>query len=254
MHNKLIIFVLALLFIQSSFAEKITVACFHYPPFFISPQVDKSNEGIIIELLRKTFRKSGHELDIKWMNLARAIKTVHEGKTDSICALNDRFLGKLDFVKPKLVDAKVAVWTRKSENYVFTGVDSLGDQKVGNIQGFVYKDSSPDYEEYLSKKRGAILTISGQDSVARMFKLMEKKRVDIFSINPEYVYYLLGKPYIRDHFKVAGYLKNRLVGFFGISPLSKKKKLIKEAYQLEIHHLLRSKEYQQVLKKYKQVE
>ena len=82
MRKGLYFFVLAFLFIQSSYADKITVACFHYPPFFISPQVDKNNEGIIIELLRNTFKKSGHELDIKWMNLARAIKTVHEGRTD----------------------------------------------------------------------------------------------------------------------------------------------------------------------------
>lgn len=254
MYRKLLVLALTFLCVQSSYADKFTVACFHYPPFFISPEVDQKNNGIIVELLRNTFKKSGHELEFKWMNLARAIKTVHEGKTDTICALNDRFLGKLDFVQPKLVDAKVAIWTRAKDKFYFKGVNSLEGKKIGNIQGFVYKDSSPKFEEYLSKKRGSILTVSGENSVQRMFKLMEKKRVDIFAINPEFVYYILGKSYVSKNFKISGFLENKLVGFFGISPQSKKHKEIRSIYSSEIHRQLKSKEYRKILKKYKQID
>lgn len=207
-----------------------------------------------IELLKEVFKRKGHTLNIKWMNLARAIKTTTAGRTDGICSLNNRFNDTILLLNPKLIESKVAVWVRKDSDFNYDGVQALKDKRVGNIQGFVYKDSSPSYQKMLEKRGKEVLTISGNDSVDRMFKLISKKRVDVFSINPEFVYYILGKKYINENFKVAGVLENKLIGYFGISPLSQKKDIIQRSFTLEIMNTLRSKKYESILRKYRQLD
>lgn len=226
------------------------MACFHYPPFLIDPKYDDKKEGMIVDLLKKMFANHGHEIELKWMNLARAIKSVEEGEIDTICSLNNKRPSKLDLIEPAIARMKVAMWTRKEDNFKYRGVHSIGNRVLGNVLGFVYNDTSPSLQNYLNDEKNKTFVVSGSDPVKRLYQLMEKKRVDLFAINEEYVYYLLGKKYVEDNFRVAGYLRNKLGAYFGVSSKINNKDEIKKIYQTEIQKVHKSKVFLEIYQKY----
>lgn len=228
----------------------IRMACFHYPPFMIEPSSGDKREGMIVDLLRKLFEKTDYKLKIEWMNLARAIGSVENGDMDAICSLNNKRPSKIDLIEPFIAQMKVSVWTRKTDPFVYTGVDSIGDRVVGNVHGFVYNDSSPKFQDYLNDKKNKVFVVKGSDPVKRVYQLILKNRVDMFAVNSEYTYYLLGRKYIEENFKIAGHLENKLGAYFGISPKLEHKNKVIETFRKELARINKTNTFPEIYKKY----
>lgn len=217
----------------------------------MSPDISPSNEGIIIELLRDIYKEAGYKISIRWTNLPRAIQQTVSGQSDAICSLNDRTASKeIDLIRTRLINSRVAVIVRKSDKLIYKGVKSLADRVVGNIEGFIYEDSSPAYQAMLDSGPNKVVALSGEDSFQRLFNLISKSRVDVFAVNLEILYFTFDRKYINENFRIAGYLENNLIGYFGVSSKSEKALEIKTIFQSKIRQKLKSNSFRKIVNKY----
>ena len=82
-------------------SETVTLASTEYPPYYGSslPQ-----GGVIAEIARQAFKRTGYELRIEWDPWARALKTAQEGSDDTT-NLRKLGAGRVDLI---LIDKGVA--------------------------------------------------------------------------------------------------------------------------------------------------
>ena len=138
----------------SAFSEStlITMAADPWPPF---ADPDAEGEGLAIRIVRAAFESQGYEVEMKFLPWARALQSVQEGIFDIIPTIwvsrerEDHY----DFSDPFLINTIVVI-KRATDQFEYTGLNSLAGKKIGLIRGYSYD------EEFLAATNYQKVTVS----------------------------------------------------------------------------------------------
>ena len=116
-------------------SETVTLASTEYPPYYGSslPQ-----GGVIAEIARQAFKRTGYELRIEWYPWARALKTAQEGSADGLLGVwrsaeRERWL---TYSQP-LPANQVGFFRRTDSLISFKSMDELKGRRIGIVRGYL---------------------------------------------------------------------------------------------------------------------
>ncbi len=152
-------------------------------PFNCKP--DSDAPGFLVELGQKIFTPLGYTVSYSIVPWNRAIENVRSGQADILVASNHEETP--DFIFPTKPDlfCGFSAFTLKDEAFAFTDSTSLGQRRLGAIDGYFY---SPDMDAYIKANRNAgdkVQILTGDDDVlARNIKKLLLNRIDVLLENP----------------------------------------------------------------------
>jgi polar amino acid transport system substrate-binding protein len=113
-------------------AESISIRADEWCPYNCAP--DSDAPGFMIEIAKEVFEPMGHTIEYKTLNWSRAIVETRKSKYVAIVGAS---MGDAeDFVFPAsaLGQSSNSLYVVQSDDWTYTGLDSVKGRKVGIIQ------------------------------------------------------------------------------------------------------------------------
>ena len=160
---------LCLLFCAQPLAAKTIVAASDpFPPF-----VDPNNPtgGLTIEVIRAAYKTQGHDVKVEYVPWARAEAGVASGIYDILPnmwfseARSKSFLFSTSYLNNTIRFVK-----RKGDPFVFHGIDSLKDKRIGVTRGYAYSDVFKNSKLFVREDANNLLV---------NLKKLQAKRIDL---------------------------------------------------------------------------
>lgn len=145
MNKTILIFYLTLLsiflFTASATASKLTFVSDQFPPYYY--EANSETKGLQYELATHVFKKMRKPFEIQFMPWKRALMVAESFKADGIFGLRKTDQRKRWLIYPDepLMVVKTVIFSRKDDNFEYTGINSLAGKKVGIIKGYTYGKS-----------------------------------------------------------------------------------------------------------------
>ncbi|OPZ77992.1 MAG: extracellular solute-binding protein [Alphaproteobacteria bacterium ADurb.Bin438] len=122
---------------QAFSAEEITFVADPWPPFAVS---ESSNQGISIDVAKKSLETQGYNISVKFIPWTRAIEGVKKGEYD----ITHEWISE-EGEKTLLFSSSYAVndvkfIKRKDDTFEYNGIESLKGKTVATIRGYAYGD------------------------------------------------------------------------------------------------------------------
>lgn len=211
---------------------------------------DKSTSpGIVIELAKKILEPQGYILDYKLVNWSRAVEEAKSGKIDALAgaAINDA--PELIFPKKHQATVKYSFFSLKESTVVYKNHETFKDHGLGVISSYSYDEKT---NELMKKKLPWIFSITGNDGLTQLVKMLKAKRIEAFIENPAVFYNFLLKNNInRDDFKVSGSPKMQPQKIYiGFSPKNKESRKLAKIMSQGMEKLVKDGTYSALLVKY----
>jgi polar amino acid transport system substrate-binding protein len=244
---KIIIIGLLLLCSINLFAEKIIISTNEYEPYVVLEKNGK-HSGIMIEIVEKSFKKEGIDVEFKNYPFARATIKVDNNETDATMPkfkTEDR-LKKYLFTEP-ITESIAKFFYIKGrnipENFQWEKLQDLKKYKIGGTIGYWY------LEEF--EKAG--LTVDIGPKHENNFSKLYIGRIDIFAIDEKYGWNIINKNYPKDVEKFATILKPQKKEelYLMLNKNNTKAKKIIKKFNSGLKKIKESGEYDEIIKKYK---
>ncbi len=140
MIKKISIFLLftAFLSVQGYGTEKeIYLLSFEYPPFYGE---NLTNQGVITELIRESFKKNGYKLKVKFYPFARSMMLGKKGRADGLYPLwktseREKWFIYSDPIPPPNI---IGFYKRKNLKINFKNYQDLEPYRIGTVLGYAY--------------------------------------------------------------------------------------------------------------------
>jgi ABC-type amino acid transport substrate-binding protein len=227
--------------------KSIEIALFDYYPFLLKDSTDK---GYAFDITKAAMEKSGYTVTERFLPLIRAITETIQLKHDAILGLNPSHTSAIAFSKSPITSLRFMVWGRKDMDWKYDSIDRVKEVEVLTVSGFDYTSSDKAYQEYINSKPKNVRVLFGDDAVQTAFKLIEKKRGDIFSLDIDQAAAILDSLGIADKFKAVGELNNLYFGYFGVSQDHPQKAVLLDAYEKGMSELQKSGELKSIVQRY----
>jgi polar amino acid transport system substrate-binding protein len=242
------LFILMIAIINSSYADKITIAADEWCPMNCQPGSDQ--EGFMIDIAKKVFAKKGHEIEYKIISWNRAVNLVRAGKINAAvgCYVEDC----PDFVFPEneLAMTDTSVFVKKENNWHYNGVTSLESVRLGIAADYSYGGELDLYIEKNKNNPAKIQVNTGDTPIENNIKMLFSDRVEAVLSSRSVFLYLSNKLNLENHFKLAGVTnkpQETYIAFSAALPTSEKySKILSEG----ILELRQSGELEKILSRY----
>lgn len=202
---------LTMLFSSHASAEVLAFTSDDWCPYICTkgdtPNSIENGDGLLVDILKRTFEPKGHKVSITIAPWARAIKDVRNGRY--LAALGAFKSEVPDFVFPKkpVGISQMCFYTKKGHSWRYKGVSSLAKVKLGVIKGYNYDSGKID--EYISSQNDQdnIHVLTGTTSFHQILKMVQKDRLDAAIDDVNVTNYILHKSNFKTGFQQAGCLK-----------------------------------------------
>jgi len=155
-------------------AEEIIIAADVWCPYNCS-LVEEDKPGFMVELARTIFERHGIQVKYEVMPWSRAMKLVSNNTIQGLISgtpLNTTV--KLIFPEEEQGRMQNSFFTMGANNWVYEGVHSLSEIKLGVIQGYNY---GPEIQPYVERKK-KVGIMTGDDPLERLINMMKMNRID----------------------------------------------------------------------------
>lgn len=170
----------------------LTMVADNWCPFNCDPD-DNQSPGFLVEIARKTFEPMGYVVDYKIVPWTRAIEEVRAGKYNMLIAASHEETP--DFVFPAGPDVSCGfdVFVREGDPFVWNGVESIKDKRIGGIQDYVYSDAINAYIDEQKPTAGKkIQILRGDSALPSNIKKLLGHRIDVLFENEAVLNYQFG--------------------------------------------------------------
>jgi len=198
--------ILLFLFSGLCFAEDgkkiIIVSGDDYCPLSCNPASGKN--GLGYDLAKHIYAQLGWQVKYEYVPFQRAIAYFKQGRVDLIPGVDKD--NNSDFIDAQLsnvpiIEPRMCFYTRSDDPWVYQGIPSLSQGRLGAIAGYYYW---PELKEYIAqhKKDGKVDSIAAENAVELSLHKLIKRRFDFFAeLRPAVEYHLMRtslKPHIRE--------------------------------------------------------
>lgn len=164
-----------------SFADEISIVADEWCPYNCEP--GSENPGYIIEIAQKVFSAAGHQVVYANVNWARAIREARSGKYSAIVGaiVSDA----PDFIYPTLDQGvtKSCFFKEPHLPWMFKGIDSMNEVKIGVINDYSYGDVIDGYIE-TGKASNGVQVVGGDNPLKLNVNKILKGRIDVLLEDP----------------------------------------------------------------------
>lgn len=169
---------LSLLALQSItlYAEEVTIATVHVPPYVIQ-HGDGSISGIAVDLTNSAAEQCGLTPKYQVMGWARALLMSERGGIDAIMPLAHApgRMEKYEFPNTPLLDFEMTVFLRSQNDVGYDGtIKSLQGLNIGTLRSIIVSD------EFSAAEKQGLFKRSKRDSYIALALSLDRHRIDAF--------------------------------------------------------------------------
>lgn len=180
------IFLVAVLVITSAFvkAEDIVLAALEYPPHYGEHLED---HGPLIEIIVSAYAEQGLSVEVMFLPWSRALIWADEGRVDGIVgAWYTKERTKSFLYSAPIYPNTMVFYKHKNVDIEFNQYTDLKDdgRVIGSVRGYTHVDGL--------EQSG--VTIHYVNNDIQNFKLLERERIDLVSVDRDYGRYVLALP------------------------------------------------------------
>ena len=138
--KKIMMTVIAVLLIaMNTQGETITIVADEFCPYNCQPGSD--GPGFMIEAATKIFSDSGHQVKYSLMDWDQAVEAAGAGKYNAIVGAAKEDAPGFVFPEESMGSASNAFYTRKDDNWNYSGPESLKGKTIVGITSYTYDDT-----------------------------------------------------------------------------------------------------------------
>ena len=165
----------------------------------------ESQQGLMVDIAREALAYSNYTMVYSNINWARAKQMVLAGDIDGLVGTSKAAHTDYHFPENALAMAGSCFFRRTSDSWEYKSPRSLDSQTMGWINEYLF-DSAPGLDEWIDthKDTPQLVTISGTDTYARLFKLLLSGRISTFAEDPNVIHHELKRHGLQDKISVAG--------------------------------------------------
>lgn len=184
MIKRILLSLLLFLSIGPLSAKEIVLASMNYPPFYGE---ELKHYGPLIEIITKSYQKTGYEVKITFVPWVRALAWSKTGKVDGMVGVwySPERAQHYHYSAP-IFPNKMGFYKRKDEDIQYRDYADLKQQgyRLGSVRGYIQPTGLAE--------SGIPLMFVSDDS--QSFKILSRKRVDLVVVDKDYARYMLAKP------------------------------------------------------------
>ncbi|MBT3359006.1 MAG: transporter substrate-binding domain-containing protein [Rhodospirillales bacterium] len=167
-------------------------------------------QGLMVDIAKEALALSGYELSYQNINWARAKRMVRAGIVDGIVGTAKSTPERTPYHFPEtaLGVVETCFFRRASDDWEYKSPRSLASQTMGWINDYVY-GSNPGLNDWViaHKETPQVLTVTGTDTHARLFKLLLARRISTFAEVRSVINYELRNLGLQEKIEMAGCIK-----------------------------------------------
>lgn len=171
--------------------RELTMVADPWCPYNCEPG-DTQTEGFLVELAKAALEPLGYKIHYKQVSWDDAIPAVRNGTYDILIASDPE--ESPGFVFPTYyASCGYALFARKGEGFAYHGPNSLGERKLGGVEGYYYGQAEADYISANLDYDGKVQLVSGTAPLELNVQKMMDGQIDVMLENPAVLnYYLHG--------------------------------------------------------------
>lgn len=231
----------------SARADKIVLAADEWCPYNCSPNTVQ--EGYIIDIARTVFEKTGHTVDYKTMNWARAIVDARSGKITAVVGAIPEEVPDFILTKESLGVSQDHFYVLAKNTWRYKNIASLSKVQLGVINSYAYNRDILDFIK-ASKTSTNIHTASGEHALENNINMVIQGRLDAL-IEDQNVYHLIAnKMGVMNKLVDAGSSGSYTQLYIAFSPKNPKSQQYADLLSAGVIELQKNGELQKILAKY----
>ncbi len=164
----------------------------------------ESRQGMMVDIAREALAYSDYEVIYSNINWARAKQMVLAGDIDGLVGTSKTAHTDYHFPENALAMARSCFFRRAADSWEYKSPRSLDSQTMGWINEYLFDDVTG-LDEWVDAHKGTsqLVTISGTDTYARLFKLLLSGRISTFAEDPNVIHYELKRHGLLDKISLA---------------------------------------------------
>lgn len=175
---------------------------------------------------------------------------VQNGKADGILGVLKGSAPSLIYPKTEIAKYEVSVFTLKSNQWKYNGIDSLKKMRLGLLQGYYYEDLGPEFEKFLKDPVNKP-NIFWTTSLARSLIMVERNRLDAVLEVKDVVQNVINNEKLSDKIKYSGTITSRdSLGFVGFTRENSKSQQYADIFDEGMIKLRKSHQFKRILDQY----
>lgn len=177
--------VLPLMCATAARAESITISGDIWCPY------NCAEGGYMIEIARDIFQRNNIEIDYQVMPWADAIDKTREGSIDATVGTSHD--DAPDFIFPDSLQgmADMRFWVREDSQWVFSGIPSLENVKLGVIEDYAYSKDLNAYIKQNAADPKRIYIGKGKDALEQNLQMLLKGQLDVIAEDDNVINYYI---------------------------------------------------------------
>ena len=192
----------------------LTIAVGDGPPYIFEENgsVNKSRPGFMVEIVQLALSHTNYKAVFVAAPFSRRIKGTETGAFDAAIGLFKSDSDLLIYPEESIGMGQSCFFSKSRSKWQYDGVDSLKSVVLGVTNAYTYGD----IDDYITGNAQKIVTVSGNNSVPRLLRLLRKGRIDVFVEDKFIGMYFVRSQKIED-VKEAGCIDGKEV-YVGFSP------------------------------------
>lgn len=139
---------------------------------------DTERPGIFVELAREIFTEAGIEVEYRVTNWARAVQDVRNGRVNALVGAGIRDAPDFIFGDTAPGISRNCFYARADSAWRYTGLASLGQIRLGVINGYSYGEEIDGYIHRHQKNLDRLQFAAGEQALALNVRKVELGRID----------------------------------------------------------------------------
>jgi len=184
---------------QATFADEIVIAADPWCPYACEPGSEKP--GFMVEVTRKIFEKSGHNIVYKNKPWARALSDSRNGKTNGVFGAFKSDAPNHAFPSEAIGMSTTPFYVKNDADWKYSDTTSLTKVTLGVIRDYSYGDNIDNYLKKTPEERGKIQIVTTLES---QVKKLIHGRITTFPEDRMVVGWYLKKNNLTGQLKEAG--------------------------------------------------
>lgn len=160
-------------------------------------QENRHGKGFALEYLDYIAKANNVRFSYEFYPWSRAIKSVANGTVDGLATAVPAEAPNLRFTTSPTMNYKSCFFTLSENKWRYQSLSSLNKVNIGVINDYSYGEPIDSYLPEL-RKQGRVVSISGDNGLERLYKMLETKRIDTLLSDENVAYWHMGR---KDIFK-----------------------------------------------------
>lgn len=242
--NVLLIAFLLLLTASAAFPETILIVADRWMP--VNGEPGDELPGYVVEAAEIIFSQFGYDVEYIAVPWKRAIERVESGVYTALIGATSENTENIYLPEVPFGYLDNHYYTLKSSSWLYTGIESLENQKLGIISGYSYGD----IQEYIDRERqngSTVQYVSSSHSIEQnLQKLMLGRLTVLVDWSPVVLYYA-EKNGLRESIRSAGKGGNRTPLYLGFN---REKRYLGDLWDKSFLELMNNGKLEEILEKY----